>query len=41
MKRKFLAVTMAFLTATMLFTGCGSQETNQEQTAQTEVANDI
>ena len=27
MKRKFLAVTMTFLTAMMLCTGCGSQET--------------
>ena len=41
MKRKFLAVTMTFLTAMMLCTGCGSQETKQEQSTQTQTTNDI
>ena len=41
MKRKFLAVTMTFLTAMMLCTGCGSQETKQEQSIQTQTTNDI
>lgn len=43
MKRKFLAVMMAFLTATMLCTGCGSQETKQEQKTQTQTTttNDV
>ena len=41
MKRKLLAVTMTFLTAMMLCTGCGSQETKQEQSTQTQTTNDI
>ena len=41
MKRKFLAITMTFLTAMMLCTGCGSQETKQEQSTQTQTTNDI
>ena len=40
MKRKFLAVTMTFLTAMMLCTGCGSQEIKQEQSTQTQTTND-
>lgn len=41
MKRKFLAVTMTFLMATMFCTGCGGQETKTEQTTQTQTTNDI
>lgn len=41
MKRKFLAVTMTFLMATMFCTGCGSQETKTEQTTQTQTTNNI
>ena len=41
MKRKFLAITMAFLTAAALCTGCGSQAADQEQTTQNQTANKI
>lgn len=41
MKRKFLAITMAFLTAAALCTGCGSQAADQEQTTQNQTTNKI
>lgn len=41
MKRKFLALTMAFLTAAALCTGCGSQAADQEQTTQNQTTNTI